>query len=226
MKLLLVEDDVETATYIRTGLIELGHSCDHAANGIEGLTAALTHNYEAIVLDRNLPELDGLAVLQALRAEGRRTPVLILSALGQTEDRIKGLNSGSDDYLAKPFSFQELIARLAALTRRGSDSQQPETTSLSFCDLHLDLLSRSARRGERRINLLTKEFRLLEHFMRHAGQVVTRTMLLESIWDYSFDPGTNVIDVHVSRLRAKIDGPGEPSLIHTVRGAGYLLDVQ
>lgn len=226
MKLLLVEDDVETATYIRGGLIELGHSCDHAASGVEGLTAALTHNYEVIVLDRNLPELDGLAVLRALRAEGRRTPVLILSALGQTEDRIKGLNSGSDDYLAKPFSFQELTARLAALTRRGADSQQAETTSLSFSDLHLDLLSRSARRGERRINLLTKEFKLLEHFMRHAGQVVTRTMLLESIWDYSFDPGTNVIDVHVSRLRAKIDGPGEQSLIHTVRGAGYLLDVQ
>lgn len=225
MKLLLVEDDLETASYLHKGFAELGHSCDHVVNGIDGLTAALTHDYEAIVLDRNLPQLDGLSVLQALRAEGQRTPVLILSALGHTEDRIRGLNGGCDDYLGKPFSFQELIARLEALARRAPGPIQGQSTTLSCGDLHLDLLSRSARRGGRRIELLNKEFRLLEHLMRHAGRVVTRTMLLESIWDYSFDPGTNVIDVHVSRLRGKIDGPGEQPLIHTVRGAGYKLDL-
>ena len=223
MKLLLVEDDKATAAYLQQGLRESGHVCDHAATGLDGLTAALTNSYEAIILDRNLPELDGLAVLQALRAQGRQTPVLILSALGQVDDRIKGLNAGSDDYLTKPFSFQELMARLAAIVRRGEGGGNRDVTRLQVADLELDLLGRVAKRGERRIDLLNKEFQLLEYLMRHVGQVVTRTMLLEAVWDYNFDPGTNVIDVHISRLRAKIDQPGETPLLHTVRGAGYRL---
>ncbi|ODT84954.1 response regulator transcription factor [Phenylobacterium sp. SCN 70-31] len=223
MKLLLIEDDAGTAGYVRQGLAELGHACDHAATGLDGLTAALTNSYDAIILDRNLPQLDGLAVLRALRAEDHKTPVLILSALAQVDDRIKGLNAGSDDYLAKPFSFQELIARLAAIVRRG-DKAPAATTTLRVADLELDLLGRFATRGTRRIELLNKEFQLLEYLMRHAGQVVTRTMLLEAAWDYSFNPGTNVIDVHVSRLRAKIEHDGEAPLLHTIRGAGYQLD--
>lgn len=223
MKLLLIEDDAGTASYVRQGLAELGHACDYAATGLDGLTAALTNSYDAIILDRNLPQLDGLSVLRALRAEDHKTPVLILSALGQVDDRIKGLNAGSDDYLAKPFSFQELIARLAAIVRRG-DKAPAATTTLRVADLELDLLGRFATRGARRIELLNKEFQLLEYLMRHAGQVVTRTMLLEAAWDYSFNPGTNVIDVHVSRLRAKIEHDGEAPLLHTVRGAGYQLD--
>ena len=167
--------------------------------------------------------MDGLTVLAALRAEGRETPVLLLSALGQVDDRIQGLNAGADDYLAKPFSFQELMARLQALTRRRAGTGD-QGTALTVGDLTLDKLTRTATRGGRRIELLPKEYRLLEYMMRHAGQVVTRTMLLEAVWDYSFNPGTNVIDVHISRLRSKVDGPGEPPLIHTVRGAGYRLD--
>lgn len=221
LKLLLIEDDEQTSAYIAQGLGELGHSCDRAADGLDGLTAALTHDYDAIVLDRNLPKMDGLTVLAALRAERRDTPVLLLSALGQVDDRIAGLNAGADDYLAKPFSFQELIARLNALgRRRGGEA----SSTLAVGDLRLDRLTRVATRGDRRIELLAKEYQLLEYLMRHAGQVVTRTMLLEAIWDYSFSPGTNVIDVHVSRLRAKIDGKGEAPIIHTVRGAGYRLD--
>jgi two-component system OmpR family response regulator len=200
---------------------ELGHSCDRAVDGLDGLTAALTHDYDAIVLDRNLPKMDGLTVLAALRAERRDTPVLLLSALGQVDDRIAGLNAGADDYLAKPFSFQELIARLNALSRRRGGEA---SSTLAVGDLRLDRLTRVATRGDRRIELLAKEYQLLEYLMRHAGQVVTRTMLLEAIWEYSFSPGTNVIDVHVSRLRAKIDGEGEAQMIHTVRGAGYRLD--
>ncbi|OYX36730.1 MAG: DNA-binding response regulator [Caulobacterales bacterium 32-69-10] len=223
MKLLLIEDDRSTAGYIQQGLAELGHSCDWTENGLDGLSAALTNPYEAVILDRNLPLLDGLAVLHALRSQGNSTPVLILSALGQVDDRIKGLTAGGDDYLAKPFSFQELMARLAAITRRGATGHTP-ATSLQVGSLELNLLSRSATRGERRIELLNKEFQLLEYFMRHAGQVVTRTMLLEAAWDFSFDPGTNVVDVHVSRLRAKLEHDGEAPLLHTVRGAGYRLD--
>ncbi|WP_419826881.1 response regulator transcription factor [Sphingomonas sp.] len=224
MKLLLVEDDAQTADYVRRGLGELGHICDHAPNGVEGLTAALTHNYDAVVLDRNLPELDGLAVLRALRAQGNRTPVLVLSALGQVDDRVAGLRAGGDDYLPKPFSFQELIARLEAIVRRQSQSAGDVATRLVVGSLALDLLGRTARRGERTIELLNKEFQLLEYLLRHAGQVVTRTMLIEAIWDYDFNPGTNIVDVHISRLRAKIDGPGEPPMIRTIRGAGYRLD--
>jgi two-component system OmpR family response regulator len=223
VKLLLVEDDAETANYIRQGLVELGHACDRMASGLDGLTAALTDNYDAIILDRNLPRMDGLTVLKALRAEKSEVPVLLLSALGQVDDRITGLNAGADDYLTKPFSFQELMARLNALLRRGARHEAGEPF-LEVGSLRLDLLTRVATRGERRIALLTKEFQLLEFLMRRAGHVVTRAMLLEAIWDYSFLPGTNVIDVHISRLRAKIDAEGERPIIHTVRGAGYRLD--
>ncbi|HEV2079156.1 MAG TPA: response regulator transcription factor [Allosphingosinicella sp.] len=221
--MLLVEDDTETASYLKQGLAELGHVCDHVCSGLEGLTAALTGTYDAIVLDRNLPQMDGLTVLKALRSENCRTPVLLLSALGQVDDRIAGLDAGADDYLAKPFSFKELIARLNAISRRLGGEEAPEAR-LVVGELSLDLLTRAASRGDRRIELLTKEFQLLEYLMRHSGQVVTRAMLLEAIWNYSFLPGTNVIDVHISRLRSKIDPEGERPLIHTVRGAGYRLD--
>jgi two-component system OmpR family response regulator len=223
MKLLIIEDDAVTAGYVQRGLAELGHACDHAPTGLDGLTAALTNTYDAIILDRNLPQLDGLSVLRALRAEDNKTPVLVLSALGQVDDRVQGLNAGGDDYLTKPFSFHELMARIAAIMRRGGGGAA-ETTVLRVADLELNLLRRTATRGGRRIDLLTKEFQLLEYFMRHAGQVVTRTMLLEAAWDYSFHPGTNVIDVHISRLRAKVEQGAEAPLLHTVRGAGYQLD--
>ncbi|UZK68840.1 response regulator transcription factor [Sphingomonas sp. S1-29] len=223
MKLLLIEDDAQTAEYVRQGLSEMGHTTDHAATGIDGLTAAIVGSYDAIILDRNLPELDGLAVLKAIRAKGDATPVLLLSALGTVDDRIAGLRAGGDDYLPKPFSFGELVARLEAIVRRLREVVPGETTR-RVGSLTLDLLARSATRAGRRIELLNKEYQLLDYLTRHAGQVVTRTMLTEAIWDYSFDPGTNVIDVHVSRLRAKIDGEGEPPMIRTVRGAGYRLD--
>lgn len=222
MKILLVEDDEQTAGYVKQGLAELGHVCDHVGSGLDGLTAALTSTYDAIILDRNLPQMDGLTVLKALRSENCRTPVLLLSALGQVEDRVTGLDAGADDYLAKPFSFKELIARLSAISRRAG-GEDPAEARLVAGELTLDLLTRVASRGERRIDLLTKEFQLLEYLMRHSGQVVTRGMLLEAIWNYSFLPGANVIDVHISRLRNKIDGEGERPLIHTVRGAGYRL---
>ena len=223
MKLLLIEDDCQTADYLQRGMDELGHAVDHAVTGLDGLTAALTNDYDAIILDRNLPQLDGLSVLQAIRAEGRRTPILMLSAMGQVADSVRGLELGGDDYLVKPFSFQELVARLSAIVRRG-ESPAAASTQLTVGDIELDLLGRVATRRGRRIELLNKEFQLLSYLMRHAGQVVTRTMLLEAIWDYGFDPGTNVIDVHVSRLRAKVDEPGEPPLLKTVRGVGYKLD--
>jgi two-component system, OmpR family, response regulator len=223
LKLLLIEDDDKTAEYLRRGLGELGHSCDHASNGIDGLTAAVTGTFDAIILDRNLPQLDGLSVLSALRARGHTTPVLVLSAMGQVDDRVAGLRAGGDDYLAKPFSFQELTARLEAIVRRRTSSSQGPT-ELVVGSLSLNLLSRTAARNGRTIELSNKEFQMLEYLMRHPGHVITRTMLTEAIWDYSFNPGTNVIDVHVSRLRAKIDGPGEPPMIRTVRGAGYRLD--
>lgn len=223
MKLLVIEDDPRTADYLRRGLEELGHSCDHASDGVSGLTAALTRDYDAVVLDRNLPQLDGLAVLQALRSQGNRSPVLLLSALGEVSDRVAGLRAGGDDYLPKPFSFQELTARIEAIVRRrGAPSD--DQTQLKVGNLALDLRGRTASRQGRRIQLLNKEFQLLDYLMRHAGHVVTRTMLTEAVWSYDFNPGTNVIDVHISRLRAKIDGPGETPMIQTVRGAGYRLD--
>jgi two-component system OmpR family response regulator len=219
-KILVVEDDRTTADFILKGLAEHGHVGDHAADGRDGLFHATDGGYDAIVLDRMLPMMDGLTVLSALRAAGIETPVLLLSALGSVDDRVKGLTAGSDDYLVKPFAFAELIARLELLMRRRGSGTAVET-ELSCGDLRMDLLKREVRRGERPIELQPREFRLVEYLLRHAGQVVTRTMLLEGVWDYHFDPGTNVIDVHISRLRRKIDTDGEPPLIHTIRGAGY-----
>jgi two-component system, OmpR family, response regulator len=222
-KILLVEDDSQTAAYVIKGLNEEGMTVDHAATGRDGLFHATDGGYDAIILDRMLPGMDGMAVLGALRAGGIHTPVLILSALGAVDDRVGGLTAGADDYLAKPFAFAELLARLRLILRRGANGGPQPTTRLSCGDLEMDLLSRKVKRGGRAVDLQPREFRLLEYLLRHKEQVVTRTMLLEGVWDYHFDPGTNVIDVHVSRLRRKIDdGEAEP-LIHTVRGAGYRL---
>jgi len=221
MKLLVVEDDRETASYLVKGLGESGYTVDRAADGREGLFMASSGGYDAIVLDRMLPGMDGLTMLSALRAAEIRTPALILSALGSVDDRVKGLRAGGDDYLVKPFAFSELLARLEALLRRGSAAQV--TTALRVADLELDLLTRTVRRCGKPIDLLPREFRLLEYLMRNADHVVTRTMLLEHVWDYHFDPQTNVIDVHVSRLRQKIDKTFDRPLLHTVRGAGYRL---
>jgi two-component system OmpR family response regulator len=221
MRVLVIEDDADTAAYIRKGLKEDGHAADHAEDGKEGLFMALEQGYDAMIVDRMLPRLDGLSVIRTLRASGNKTPVLILSALGEVDDRVQGLRAGGDDYLVKPFAFSELLARLEALVRRAD--VEAAVTSLRVGDLELDLLTRVVRRAGRIIELQPREFRLLEYLMRHAGQVVTRTMLLESVWDYHFDPQTNVIDVHVSRLRRKIDKEFDRSLLHTVRGAGYML---
>jgi two-component system OmpR family response regulator len=222
-KILVVEDDSTTGDYIAKGLIEAGYVVDRASDGRDGLFHALDGPYAAIILDRMLPGMDGLAVLAAVRAAGVETPVIILSALGSTDDRVKGLRAGSDDYLVKPFAFSELLARLEALQRRGAVHSDAVVTTLSCADLNMDLLSRRVDRGSRRVDLQPREFRLLEFLLRSQGQVVTRTMLLEEVWDYHFDPGTNVIDVHISRLRRKIDGLGQAPLLHTVRGAGYML---
>jgi two-component system, OmpR family, response regulator len=221
-KLLLVEDDEETAAYILKGLTEEGFTVDRADNGRDGLFHASDGSYDAIILDRMLPAMDGMAVLGALRAAKIATPVIILSALATADDRIAGLTAGSDDYLTKPFAFAELLARVRLLLRRGGNGGAVET-KLACVDLEIDLLSRKVKRGGVSVDLQPREFRLLEYLMRHADQVVTRTMLLEGVWDYHFDPGTNVIDVHVSRLRRKIDDGQEKPLLHTVRGAGYRL---
>ncbi|MEA3388046.1 winged helix-turn-helix domain-containing protein [Sphingobium sp. CCH11-B1] len=223
-KLLLVEDDATTADYIVQGLIEEGFTVDRADNGRDGLFLATEAVHDAIILDRMLPGMDGLAVLAALRAAQIFTPVILLSALATADERVKGLTAGSDDYLTKPFAFAELLARLQIILRRGSHPTRE--TRLSCGDVDMDLLSRTVKRGTRAIDLQPREFRLLEYLLRHKDEVVTRTMLLEGVWDYHFDPGTNVIDVHISRLRRKIDEEGEPPLIHTVRGAGYRLGRQ
>ncbi len=221
MKLLVIEDDGDAAAYLVKGLGEVGHSVDQAANGHDGLHLALTGEYDALIVDRMLPGLDGLSLIAAYRAAGRATPVLILSARGEVDDRVSGLRAGGDDYLTKPYAFAELLARLDALTRRA----QPQTSSevLQVADLKLDRLRHRVTRADRPIVLQPREFRLLDYLMRHAGQVVTRTMLLEQVWDYHFDPQTNVIDVHISRLRAKIDRDFDQPLLHTIRGAGYRL---
>lgn len=221
MRLLVIEDDPETLDFIVQGLEQSGHVVDKAKNGRDGLALALSGSHDAIVLDRMLPELDGLSIVKTLRSEGHETPVLVLSALGEVADRVEGLRGGGDDYLVKPFAFSELLARLDALIRRRR-AQAPET-KLALADLEMDLLARSVKRGGKSISLQAREFLLLEVLMRHSGQVVTRTMLLESVWDYHFDPQTNVIDVHVSRLRSKIDKGFDPPLLHTVRGVGYVL---
>ena len=222
MRVLIVEDDQQTAAYLRKALQEDGHAVDHASNGRDGLFLASTESYDAVVLDRMLPGLDGLAVLRTLRGAGNATPVLLLTALADVDHRVEGLRAGSDDYLAKPFAYAELSARLDGIVRRGATA----TTApgrLEVADLALDLERRDALRGGRRIALQPREFRLLEYLMRHAGRAVTRTMLLEAVWDYHFDPQTNVIDVHVSRLRQKIDQGFDRPLLHTVRGVGYRL---
>ena len=221
MRILVVEDDEQTAAYMVKGLTESGYVVDRADNGRDGLFLATSSDFDAVVVDRMLPGLDGLSLIQALRAARVATPVLILSALGQVDDRVQGLRAGGDDYLAKPFAFSELLARIEALLRRRSGPAV--VTKLAVGDLEMDLLGRSVRRAGRAVDLQPREFRLLEYLMRHAGQVVTRTMLLEGVWDYHFDPQTNVIDVHVSRLRQKIDKGFEAPLLHTVRGAGYCL---
>jgi two-component system OmpR family response regulator len=221
MKILVVEDDRETATYLTKGLSESGYTVDRASDGREGLFLATSADYDAIILDRMLPSMDGLSILGALRAAEFHTPALILSALSSVDDRVKGLRAGGDDYLVKPFAFSELLARLEALLRRGTGPTI--ATRLKVADLELDLLTRGVRRGEKTIEVLPREFRLLEYLMRNAGHVVTRTMLLEHVWDYHFDPQTNVIDVHISRLRQKLDKGFDQPLLHTVRGAGYCL---
>ncbi len=220
MRLLIIEDDPQAADFIVKGLTQAGHVIDHAGTGPQGLSMAMDGAYDALVVDRMLPGMDGLSVIEALRGEGRRVPVLILSALSQVDDRVRGLKAGGDDYLTKPFAFSELEARLEALLRRGQGEDRPQT-SFSVGDLELDILQRRVTRQGKTIPLQPREFKLLEFLMRHAGQVVTRTMLLEGVWDYHFDPQTNVIDVHISRLRGKIDKGFDPPLLHTVRGAGY-----
>ena len=221
MRILVVEDDLEAQRYLVNGLKEAGHVVDDAADGDTGLTLALSRPYDMAIIDRMLPKLDGLKLVEEIRQQGNVTPVLFLSALSEVDDRVKGLKAGGDDYLTKPYAFVELLARMDALMRR----RQPAAvkTRLEVGDLDLDLLTRTAKRGETSIDLQPREFRLLEYLMRHANQVVTRTMLLESVWEYHFDPQTNVIDVHISRLRAKIDKGFQAPLLHTVRGAGYMI---
>ena len=222
MKVLLVEDNERVAQFVLKGLAESGHRVEHAANGRDGMFLAAGESYDAIVLDRMLPgDVDGLAIIEALRKSGKRTPILILSALSDVDERIRGLRAGGDDYLTKPFAFGELLARLDALTRRSQAGG--EQTRLEVADLRIDLLTRRVMRGSRAIALQPREFKLLEYLMRHADQVVTRTMLLENVWDYDFDPQTNLIDVHISKLRQKIDADFERPLLRTVRNAGYTL---
>jgi two-component system OmpR family response regulator len=221
MRLLVIEDDRDAADYVVKAFREVGHVADLAADGEEGLALALDNPYDVLIVDRMLPKRDGLSVIGALRQKGVETPVLILSALGQVDDRVKGLRAGGDDYLPKPYSFAELLARVEVLARRRGG--RSEDTVYRVADLELDRLSHRVVRGEDEIVLQPREFRLLEYLMRHAGQVVTRTMLLENVWDYHFDPQTNVIDVHMSRLRSKIDKGFAQPLLHTVRGAGYMI---
>jgi two-component system OmpR family response regulator len=222
MRILVVEDDRDVAGFAVKGLKEAGHVVEHADNGRDGLFMAASEMFDAIVLDRMLPGgIDGLRLLETLRSQGNNTPVLFLSAMAQVDDRVRGLKAGGDDYMTKPFAFAELLARVEALNRRGKG--EGPVTKLVVADLEMDLLSRAVRRAGQKVDLQPREFRLLEFMMRHAGQVVTRTMLLEGVWDYHFDPQTNVIDVHVSRLRQKVDKPFPIALIHTVRNAGYML---
>lgn len=221
-KILVIEDDRSTADFLVSGLTESGFCVDAAYDGRDGLFHATDGSYDVIVLDRMLPGMNGMAVLSAIRAAEIRTPVILLSALGAVGERVEGLTSGADDYLTKPFAFSELVARIRLLIGRKSLGSEVET-SISCADLTIDLLARRVTRGTAKIDLQPREFRLLEYLVRHQGQVLTRTMLLEAVWDYHFDPGTNVVDVHISRLRRKVDLEGLVPLLHTVRGAGYLL---
>ena len=221
MNLLVIEDDDETGQFIKNGLVQAGHKVDLTDNGQDGLYLATTGDFDLIVIDRMLPLVDGLTIVRTLRASDNRIPIVVLSALGEIDHRVAGLNAGADDYLVKPFAFSELEARVGALLRRVAP-EGPETL-LRVGDLEMNLITREVERNGKSIDLQPREFRLLEYLMRHAGQVLTRTMLLEHVWDYHFDPQTNVIDVHVSRLRSKIDKGFDAQLLHTVRGAGYKL---
>ena len=221
MRILIIEDDRNAAEYLAKAFREVGHVADMAHDGEEGLARAQDSQHDVLIVDRMLPQRDGLSVIGALRTKGVETPVLILSALGQVDDRVKGLRAGGDDYLAKPYAFSELLARVEVLARRRTG--RSEDTVYKVGDLEFDRLSHRVLRGGAEIVLQPREFRLLEYLMKHAGQVVTRTMLLENVWDYHFDPQTNVIDVHISRLRSKIDKGFARPLLHTVRGAGYMV---
>ena len=221
MHLLLIEDDTEAARFLVKGLRESGYSVDHAADGREGLFRATEGQFDLVITDRMLPHIDGLAIIELMRRKGLATPVLVLSALGGVDDRVRGLKAGGDDYLTKPFAFAELLARIEALLRRRSSA--PQATRLKVEDLELDLLARRVMRAGREVELTARELKLLEFLMRRAGQVVTRTMLLEGVWDLHFDPQSNLIDVHISRLRQAIDRGSDHPLIHTVRGSGYVL---
>jgi len=223
LRILLIEDDASTAAYIAKGLREEGHVVDHAANGRDGLFLSMGEPFDVIVTDRMLPGPDGLSIIRALRLANITTPILVLTALGEVEKRVEGLEAGADDYLAKPFAFAELRARIRALARRPA-SATAEQSVLELGELRMELLTRTVTRGARKLDLLPTEWRLLEYLLRHPGQVITRTMLLEKVWDFSFDPTTNVVDVHVSRLRRKLDLPGEAPMLRTVRGAGYALE--
>ncbi len=221
MKILLIEDDPHTAAYVAKGLRELGHAVEHSASGREGLFLASAGSYDVMIIDRMLPGVDGLTIVKAIRAARIKAPVLLLTTLDGVNDRVEGLEAGADDYLTKPFAFAELHARVNALARRPPMAE--EATVLRVANLELDRLKRTVTRGDRRIELQPQEFRLLEYLMRHAGQVVTRTMLLENVWDFHFDPHTSVVETHISRLRAKLDRDFDEELIHTVRGSGYTL---
>ena len=221
MRILVIEDDVRVANYIVKGLGESGHLADHVADGNEGLIAAMGETFDVLVVDRMLPGIDGLTIVRSVRASNNRVPILLLSALGEVDERVKGLRAGGDDYLTKPFAFSELLARIEALARRATE--QGEKSTLEVAGLKMDVSGRVVSRNGNVIELMPREFRLLEYLLRHAGHVVTRTMLLEGVWDYHFDPRTNVIDVHISRLRKKVDKGYDQQLIHTIRGAGYVL---
>jgi len=223
-RILVVEDDAETAEYILKGLREAGFTAEHVADGRDGLYMASSSEFDAIVMDRMIPGMDGLSVTKAVRAAGLQTPILILSALAHLDERVTGLRAGADDYLTKPFGFSELAARLENLMRRGV--AKAVETSLACGDLSLDLLSRRVTRAGKSLDLLPRELKLLEYFLRHRDRVVTRTMLLEEVWDYRFDPHTSLIDTHISRLRKKIDESFDKPLLHTVRGSGYRLSVE
>jgi len=224
MKILLIEDDRDVSAYISKGMSEAGHKIDISDSGKDGLFLATTEDYDVIIVDRMLPELDGLTIIKTIRGAGNTTPALILSALGEVDDRVKGLYSGGDDYLVKPFAFTELLARIEVISRRQDKANKNEQTILNAGDLELNLLSRQVKRGKQNIDLQSREFKLLEYMLRHKGKVLTRTMLLEHVWDYHFDPQTNVIDVHISRLRSKIDKDFDNKIIKTVRGAGYIIE--
>jgi two-component system OmpR family response regulator len=223
MKILLVEDDTEIAGHVAQALTAAGHDVESLSNGREGLTRALAGKYAALILDRMLPGIDGLSVTKALRAQGVETPILLLTTMTGIDDRVEGLKGGADDYLVKPFAFAELLARVNAMVRRSEVSGRGAVTRLSVRDLQMDLIARTVHRAGQSVELQAQEFRLLEYLVRNAGRAVTRAMLLENVWKLNFDPRTNIVETHMSRLRAKLDRGHDPDLIHTIRGTGYIL---